>query len=245
MKAIILAAGIGTRLGSLTESRPKPLVNVGGKPLLDHTLDTLEQLGVEQVVVVGGYMIDRLRGHLKNGRSKIVLLENRRFREGNLLSLMAALDHLVGDILVMNADHIYPVELMKRFTGPGPAEVRIACDFDRVLGSDDMKVLLDPEHRLVRIGKGLTEYNGGYIGMTFVPASRIEDYRQAILTTHTKKKGSALVEEVLGHLADTGRSPVAIDLSGFGWLEIDSLEDLSRAEECLAEGDWKEFWIKR
>ncbi len=64
MKAIILAAGQGTRLLPFTREHPKCLVPVGGKAILDHQLEALAAAGVEDVLVVGGYRIDRLEEHL-------------------------------------------------------------------------------------------------------------------------------------------------------------------------------------
>jgi bifunctional UDP-N-acetylglucosamine pyrophosphorylase/glucosamine-1-phosphate N-acetyltransferase len=67
MKAVILAAGKGTRLHPLTLTRPKHLVPVGGKPLIDHVLTALQQAGIEEVVFIVNYMADRLRHYLGDG----------------------------------------------------------------------------------------------------------------------------------------------------------------------------------
>ena len=63
MKAVILAAGMGTRLSPLTNSRPKCLVEVHGKSILQHQLESLAKAGVAECVLVTGYLSDQLRAH--------------------------------------------------------------------------------------------------------------------------------------------------------------------------------------
>ena len=238
MKAIILAAGVGKRLRPLTTSTPKPLLNVGKKPLIDHILDPLRELDVGEVVVVGGYLAGKLERHLEDRNGEVTFVVNRDFTKGNLLSLIAALVHLEGDVLVMNSDHIYPPELLRQFTGQRSEEIRIACDSGRVLKEDDMKVLLDHAGRLRKIGKDLKEYNAGYMGLTFVPASKIWIYKEAVLETHRERGDDADVEEILQHLAVSSSPPQAVDLGGFLWFEVDTVEELREVELRVAGGEW-------
>ena len=67
MKAVILAAGKGTRLHPLTLTRPKHLVPVGGKPIIDHILATFKHAGINEVVFIVNYMAERLQQHLGDG----------------------------------------------------------------------------------------------------------------------------------------------------------------------------------
>jgi len=236
VKAIVLAAGRGKRLRPLTNSIPKPLVKLGGKALIDHILDALSSLDVDEVVVVGGYLAEKLGRHIEAWGEWVHFVENERFESGNLLSLMAAFDQVEGDILLMNSDHIYPLELLSRFTDETPEEIRIACDSDRELKVDDMKVLLDDDGRLKEIGKELREYSVGYIGMTFVAASKIPRYKQIVCETHQNLGDDADVEAVLRRLAVSGNPPVAVDLSGFVWFEVDTMEELEEAGRKLSAG---------
>lgn len=106
--AMILAAGLGTRMLPLTETVPKPLLKVAGKPLIDWNLDWLEQAGIPQVVINTSYLADKLEAHLATRKAPRVTLS----REGAPPletggGIAKALPHLgTGPFLSMNADAI-------------------------------------------------------------------------------------------------------------------------------------------
>ncbi|AMU93503.1 mannose-1-phosphate guanylyltransferase [Sphingopyxis terrae subsp. terrae NBRC 15098] len=108
--AMVMAAGIGKRMRPLTATRPKPLVRVAGKPLIDHSLDRIEAAGIGHVVVNVHYLADALEAHLaKQKRSFTLAVSDER---GELLEtgggMVKALPLLKGDpILVVNSDNIW------------------------------------------------------------------------------------------------------------------------------------------
>ncbi len=77
-RAMVLAAGLGTRMRTLTEARPKPLVAVSGKPLIDHVLDKLTAAGVETAVVNVHYFADQIEQHLKARRAPHIVISDER-----------------------------------------------------------------------------------------------------------------------------------------------------------------------
>ncbi|HXU25160.1 MAG TPA: NTP transferase domain-containing protein, partial [Tepidiformaceae bacterium] len=91
MHAVMLAAGDGDRLGLLTADVPKPLVPLGGRPIISYTLDALHRCGVERVTVVVGYRETQLRSVLSTGAQDldIAFVSNERFEEPASLSLRA------------------------------------------------------------------------------------------------------------------------------------------------------------
>ena len=122
--AMLLAAGLGTRMRPLTTSIPKPLLPLGGRPLIDHALDHLTEAGVQTVVVNAFWQADRLAAHLATRtRPRIVLR-----RETALLEtgggVRAALDDLgPAPFYIVNGDAFW-------LNGPHPALARLAEAFD-------------------------------------------------------------------------------------------------------------------
>ena len=236
MRTIVLAAGTGSRLGEITKARTKGMVPARGKKLIDYLLDFLDLDMMEEVIVVGGFCYEDLRDHLAvRNNPKIRVIENSEYLKGNIFTLVRALREFdSGSFLITNVDHIYPRvmfdEMKKHFSG-----LRAMCDFDRTLGADDMKVKLVPGARSIeRISKQLDAFDCGYIGMTYVDASVADSYRAAVNKVIEKNGEKAVVENILHYFAEEGSNPPQIcDLSGFGWYEIDTPDELYSAEKKL------------
>ncbi len=234
MKAIVLAAGTGSRLGEITKTRTKGMVPVKGKRLIDYLMDFLGGNFFDEIIVVGGFCYEDLRDHLETRKVKgLRVVENKEYLKGNIFTLVRALEEFQDDsFLITNVDHIYPpimFEKMKEnFSG-----IKAMCDFDRILGDDDMKVKLDPgKSQIVGISKALDDFDCGYIGMTYVDKSYQGIYRKAVEKTIEEEGDGAVVENVLRLLARNGeKTPEICDLSGFGWYEVDTESDLMSAEK--------------
>jgi len=123
-RAMVLAAGLGSRMGTLTEDRPKPLIQVGGRALIDHALDRLEAAGVEQVVVNLHYLGDQIRDHLTPRTQPAIVFsqEDKRLETGGGVAKALA---LLGDdpFYVVNADAFW-------LNGAVDALGRLAEDWD-------------------------------------------------------------------------------------------------------------------
>lgn len=107
--AMLLAAGLGKRMRPLTAMRPKPMVEVAGKPLIDHALDRLRAAGVERAVVNLHYLADALQGHLSRAKGIDILFSDER---GELLEtgggIAKALPLLEDDrFIVVNSDNLW------------------------------------------------------------------------------------------------------------------------------------------
>jgi MurNAc alpha-1-phosphate uridylyltransferase len=151
--AMVLAAGLGTRMRPLTEHTPKPLLTLGGKPLLDHALDRLAAAGVERVVVNAYWRAERVEAHLAaraaEGRAPATVLS----REAALLDtgggVQAALDLLgPGPFYVINGDAFW-------LDGPRPALSRLA---DAFAAGDVDDVLLVQRTTQVHANVGLGDF---------------------------------------------------------------------------------------
>ena len=239
MQVVLLAAGLGSRLGALTERLPKALISVADEPLLCHAVRFARRLQPTEIVVVGGFGFGDVAAEVERRRLDVTLVENSEFMSGNLISLMAARARVRGEFLLMNVDHIYRPAVASRVATAGP-EITAFIDHDRTLGPDDMKVARDSHGRIRRIAKALDEFDCGYVGMTWIPAGEIGRYwATADLVLGTEGR-AVHVERVLARLAESESAPACLDVSGIGWLEVDFEGERDHAESVLraSPADW-------
>jgi choline kinase len=235
---IIMAAGRGLRLRPLTIDVPKALVVCRGFPLIEYACEFARHVldGTGNIAVVTGYGGDMVKEYLEVEVKDAIVLHNEKFEKGNILSLQKGLSFRPKSFLLMNVDHIYPFAFAKRLLEASGAVVA-AIDTDRSLGADDMKVKLGGNGKVQKISKALDDYDCGYIGMTLVREEGLQLYMQALDHVLAVKGEMACAEEVLQAIADMGGEVSVCDLSGLCWLEVDTIEDLIRAEEVLVEKD--------
>jgi UDP-N-acetylglucosamine diphosphorylase / glucose-1-phosphate thymidylyltransferase / UDP-N-acetylgalactosamine diphosphorylase / glucosamine-1-phosphate N-acetyltransferase / galactosamine-1-phosphate N-acetyltransferase len=235
MQVVLLAAGLGSRLGPAAGGLPKALVSVAGRPLLGHAVDFAARLEPQEIVVVGGFQFAGVADAVARLGLPVRLVENIRFRGGNLLSLLAARSEVRGEFLLMNVDHIYRPALAPIIAAPVD-EVTAYVDTDRPLGDDDMKVARDGDGCVAEISKTLGRHDCGYVGITRVPGPRLPAYWRAVEAVQGSAGESANVEQVLQWMAAHDAPPRCRDVSGHGWLEVDRWEEREHAEQALRAG---------
>jgi choline kinase len=230
----------------MTAQLPKALIGVGGATLVSHVLGFAARLQPRQIVVVGGFGFPLVAEEIARlqasehpaARLPLTLVENTRFRDGNLVSLMAARPLIDDEFVLCNVDHIYRAGIAA-VVQPAATEVTAFIDTDRQLGADDMKVERDGAGRVGKIAKTLTTFDCGYVGMTRVP-DQARDRYFAMADLALAEDGPAIhVERVLARLAETAAPPVCRDISGHGWLEVDTPDERAHAEEALRDPSWE------
>ena len=112
MKAVVLAAGAGTRLRPLTDDRPKGMVEVDGKPLLTHCFERLADLGVDGIVVVVGYRKEQIIGYYGDEFSGIpITYAHQREQNGLAHALLTVEEFVDGDFVLMLGDNVFDANL--------------------------------------------------------------------------------------------------------------------------------------
>lgn len=231
MFAIVLAAGKGSRLNPWFDLS-KPLLEIHNKKLIDYSLDFLDDPIFKKKIVVGGYQYESLHAHLlKSERPDVKLVKNPNYEKNSILSLIEGLKY-VGDnsFFLTNADHIFFSQHLALFK-PHFFGVTLFSDTDRPLCADDMKILLGDSQQPMVISKGLSNYDCGYIGLTYVDQAYMPLYRHAIHETRLTFGDTASVEMVIQTLVQIDPSAVTVvQFQNIQWFEIDTFEDFQNAE---------------
>lgn len=239
MKAVVLAAGRGSRLGPRTSERPKCLVELDGRTLFEWQRAALREAGVEEVVVVRGYRKESLPG------GDYAVLDNPRWAETNMvMTLRRAAEHLrAGPVLVAYADLVYHPDIV-RALAEAPGELAIAYDREWLALWDDRfeDPLSDAESfrleggRVREIGekpRTVSEVEGQYMGLLrFTPAAWAAV--EALLDALSPEERDRLdMTSLLRRLIAGGTPVTAVAVSG-RWCEVDNESDLDLYEERLA-----------
>ena len=237
MRAIVLAAGFGTRLMQVSNGDPKPLIELHGKPLLAHVLECLAAAGICEAVVVGGYHADLIQDQISafapTGMS-VSVLNNPRPEDGNGSSFIIGAEQVAGEpFLVTMSDHLATPEIIRRLVddSAGIAVNKLAVDFGAWVPAqvdDATRVLVDDSGRIVRIGKDLETFNGVDTGF-FVFRPDVLDLARALFVGPCPFELSDLAR----NLASSPRGLFAVDVSGIPWLDIDRPRDYEFADQVL------------
>jgi L-glutamine-phosphate cytidylyltransferase len=241
MKAIILSAGQGSRLGHLVDDRPKCLIDFNGRSLLDRQLDTLEANGVHEAVVITGFHDELVNQAIKrrSGGPKIRTVYNPFYKVAdNTGSLFMAREELAGDCLVWNGDTLVSRELMRRVVSNDQAGICVTIDRKQAYDEDDMKVVEDGG-RLKAIGKRLPleTVNAESIGLLAFRSGGAEQFREAIERAIRTPEGTTIWYLRVIHQVAQGADVWTLDINGEEWGEVDFPPDVDAARALTARWD--------
>ncbi len=238
MKAIILAAGQGKRLLPYTEDRPKCLVPVLGRPILEWELLVLFAKGIEEVIIMTGYRAQLIENFLAEkfpGRPIRTKYNPDYATTDNLWTCWLARDEMKSDFVLMNGDVLVEPEIPARLFKEAKPPITITINRKDTYDEDDMKVITRGD-KLLRVSKKLPleEVNGESIGfLAFLgegPSIFAETLDQIVAQRDpTKRWFLSAIDE----LAQKDLVWVC-DITGLAWCEIDYPEDLVLAEKVAA-----------
>lgn len=244
MQAIILAAGMGKRLGELTKNNTKCMVKVNGVSLIDRTLTQLSQLDLNRVVIVIGYKGDNLRQYIGNEYKglKIEYIENPVYdKTNNIYSLSLAKKELQEeDTLLVESDLIFDDSLFPMIVDNPYPNLALVAKYETWM--DGTMVRLDDENNIVDfVPKKAFEYNdvdSYYKTVNIYKFSKdfLRTQYVPFLDAYTKALGNnEYYEQVLRVITLLDKCDLkALPLSGQKWYEIDDVQDLDIAETIFA-----------
>jgi 1L-myo-inositol 1-phosphate cytidylyltransferase len=232
LHALVLAAGDGDRMCQPAPDLPKSLLPLAGRPIIRHVLAALSAAGVGDSTIVVGHRGDAIRDALAHGAPAgmaIRFVENDGFLLGNARSLWAARSVMQDNFLLVMADHLLHPSLLQILTSSALDRCRLAIDR---APSDDPRAdeatrALVRDGRVVDLGKDIATWNALDTG-AFWCTPRLFD----ALTPERRDGELGAVFAVLARAGDLD----AADVTGRPWVDIDTPDDLRRAEAMLAPG---------
>jgi|SRR5579859_245804 len=232
-ECLILAAGNGSRIASVSGGVPKPLVPLRSVPLLEHVMTSCGEAGITRFVIVVGYRADLIRRWFAERSFEnisVTLIENPDYHKANGISALAAKDELHNPFLLLMSDHIFEPKTAKSLARQPLADdeviLAVDCNVDRVFDLDDAtKVKCEASH-IVDIGKDLGRYDALDTGMFLCSPALFDRLESA------KRDGSCSLSDGMRQLARE-RKLRAFDIGDAHWQDVDSPEALTHAESVF------------
>jgi len=241
MHALFLAAGTGTRLSPYTDTVPKCMVEVAGRPMMTWALDALDEAGMDRAVIVLGHLEEVVRqtyGDRYKGLQISYLINPDYATTNNLYTVHLAREHLMDDVILLEADLVYDPGVVRELIEHPAANVALVDRFTEELNGTC--VLEDPSetgrvHRMV-LGKDQSE---GFDRSSALKTVNLYKLSGEMLRTHYLpaveewvggSRTDQYYEAVLAELVNEGIVPLNLLRTGeHRWFEVDTPADLERA----------------
>ncbi|MDD3036348.1 phosphocholine cytidylyltransferase family protein [Bacteroides sp.] len=238
MKAVILAAGIASRLRPLTNTTPKCLLKIGERCLLERAFNALIQNGFNEFVIVTGYrqqqIVDFLEAYYP--QQKITFIYNEQYEStNNIYSLWLTRPYVdKKNVLLLDSDIIFDPQIVANLLESDKEDILALNRHD--LGMEEIKVIVDNKQKVREISKvcSITEAIGESIGIEKMSAS----YTEALfceLEIMIEKEGlnNIFYERAFERLIPQGYSFYVLDTTQFFSAELDTVEDFEQAKKLI------------
>jgi choline kinase len=238
-QAVILAAGTGTRLRPLTLETPKCLLDVGGKTILSRQLDRIAGAGIERVIIVTGYLADRVEEHLHRfpPAIEVALAPNPDYATtGNCMSVLAARAKVTGKgIVLCDGDVVLQGDALNRLI-QGAVPCGLLLDTETQLGQEEMKAQLDEKGSVKRLSKQVNpaEAAGESIGVQKVGGPALAILWATLEAMREAGDTNGYYEDAFQRMMQAGVTFNTVSIGHHEWTEIDDLADLEDARARFA-----------
>lgn len=241
MKAIILSAGIGSRIRPLTDSTPKSLLKVGSKTILERMIENIQGVGISEAIVVIGYLEEAIKSFIKEKfpTVKVQYVKNEKYLETNTGYSLMLTKNLIGkdDFVKFDADVVFEKRVLEKLIQSAHPSA-LCIDRTIRLEAEEVKVETDKNGSVLKVSKKLNPHTaaGESIGIEKISkdAGSVLFHELEILmkdVSHWKD----YYDDSYTTLVEKGVPFGAVDITGLKWVEIDTHDDYRRAQELFAE----------
>jgi len=240
MIGVILAAGIGSRLRPLTNTKPKCLVQSAGRPILQYQIDSYVHAGIDEIIIVVGYEGQAVRDYCKHIKGiTITIVENTDYEAtNNMYSLYLTMPLVLGRSFVLNnADLCIDRGVVERLIlHPSSDAVAVSVG---AYSDESMKVIIGADGMITDISKQISRPDAYGCSIDFYKLSAeggavlFEEVRRVIEVEKNLKDWS---EVAMQRLFSTGRLACkSCDVSDLSWVEVDNYEDLAESDRVFSQ----------
>ena len=241
MKAIILAAGVASRLRPLTNNTPKCLLNIGGKAILERTIDNLIANDIKEIIIVTGYLEDQIRSFLTETYPDIkfnFIYNNIYDSTNNIYSLWMTKESVLDDeIILLDSDIVFDSKIIGMLINSN-YENCLAVRSNHQLGDEEIKLTLNEDKSIKEISKVVEPKNaiGESIGIEkFSRKFVVNLFNILDRMILDEKKVDVFYEAAFQKAIDNGLKVFPVDVDELGCMEIDTIEDFEDAGKFLTD----------
>ena len=240
MKAIILAAGIGSRIKPFTDNCPKCLLKVGDDTILKMMISHIQDCGINEIVFVVGYLKEQIKNYvkLKFPDLNAIFVTNHKYAETNTgYSLMLVKDFIQDSgFIKFDADVVFDKKILKKLI-ECEHENCLCIDKNINIDTEEIKVIFDNQNKLLKANKTVTQKDavGESIGIEKISKETAKLlFKELELMMQDKKNNQEYYEGAYERLIEKNVPFYALDITGLKWVEIDTREDFDLGIEIFS-----------
>ena len=239
IKAVILAAGVGSRIRPLTDNCPKSLLMINGKTILEMMISHIQKCGISEVVFVLGYLQDQIKDYVKTQFPDLVAhyITNKKYKETNTgYSLLLTKDLVQNSTFIkFDADVVFDISILKNLID-SEHDNCLCIDKNINLDVEEIKVIIREENRVVKASRTVNPEDaiGESIGIEKIsPEAAHALFSELEIMMKDEQHHQEYYEAAYERIIEKDVPFHALDISGLKWTEIDTKEDFLSAESLL------------
>lgn len=239
MKAVILAAGFGSRLKHLTNEKPKTLVEINNKPILSFIIDSLEKAGIREIIICVGYKASQINNFCqKYPHLNFTFVENSKFDStNNMYSLYLTRNYFDDDVIILDSDLIFHPKIVQVLVKQGKTTLL----YDKIFSYDkSLEIEGNDDEKMIQISKQVLEKlndrtSGGSTCIFKIVKNDLKSVKNELeKLIGDEKRLNEYVWMMLYNLLNDGRIEGQLSFLGHKYsYDVDTQDELQKAETAI------------